>query len=685
MTVADRPVGIAPADPVRTVRRAATPLPFGHRPGLDGMRAVAALLVVMFHAGVPFLNHGYTGVDVFFVLSGFLITSLLIREIAVRHRVDLLFFYARRARRLLPAALLVLVATAVLYQLLATPLDVAENRGGFVAAALYVSNWFFLARSQDYFAEDAAPSPVLHYWSLSVEEQFYIVWPVLLLVLFLITRQFGVTLRVVVAGLALAGLVYAGVLAQSEAMQSYLGTLARAYQLLVGAVVALWVFRRQRRGHAPPPGAPGTFDRPWGQMLAGVGLLMVLVAASPLLGDLTAYGRGVLSALGTGALILGMELAPAGGVPAALSWSPARRLGDYSYPMYLWHWPVIVLGDLAGWLPVAWLPRVTVVLAVTITLAAATWWWVEVPIRRFSLAGRTNRRRAAAAAPVAAAAAAGLLLVLLPVSSTAASLLAATAGEPRPARDATLVESGGSPNPAAPTVLLVGDSHSGFWFEAFAAAAEQQGWRVTSVRRDGCAWPDVDQVPPNGGASPCPDLRERALEVASREQPDLTVLVTRALFDHPLHTDLGDVQPGETAWLDEVRRGTVGFLDQLQQFTPYVVPFEPIPETAESMNRCLSTGASATSCSLPAIDPPGAAMVEAYWRRLAARPGVVTVDLDELVCPGGTCSAMVDAIPTHRDSQHLTGAFAGSLMPAVERQLAEQGVDLARATMTERR
>jgi hypothetical protein len=177
--------------------------PFEHRPSLDGIRAVAVLLVIAFHAGMTALGHGYVGVDVFFVLSGFLITSLLARELLGSGRLRFVAFYARRVRRLLPAALLVLLVTAVAYELVASPAAVSETRGGFVASALYFANWFFLRQANDYFAQGAHPSPVEHYWSLSVEEQFYLVWPALMVGLVFLARC-GLRLEVVAATLALA-------------------------------------------------------------------------------------------------------------------------------------------------------------------------------------------------------------------------------------------------------------------------------------------------------------------------------------------------------------------------------------------------------------------------------------------------------------------------------------------------
>ena len=214
----------------------------GYRAHLDGLRVVAVYLVVAFHARLNRFSGGFIGVDVFFVLSGYLVTRLLLRDLDGSGSIRFRRFYARRFRRLLPAAAVVLLVSAVLYSVVASPVEVAEAEGGFRAAFLYVTNWYFISQSKDYFVADIATNPVLQFWSLAVEEQFYLVWPVLLTGLFALTRRFGTqrqrATQALVALAATASLVWAWSLQGSDPARSFYGTDARAYQLLAGALVA---------------------------------------------------------------------------------------------------------------------------------------------------------------------------------------------------------------------------------------------------------------------------------------------------------------------------------------------------------------------------------------------------------------------------------------------------------------
>jgi peptidoglycan/LPS O-acetylase OafA/YrhL len=224
-----------------------------YRPHLDGVRAVAVLLVVLFHAEAPGFGGGFIGVDVFFVLSGFVVTGSLLAEHARTGRIALPSFYARRVRRLLPAATVLLLSLVVGMRVLASPFERLQAAGDLAAASLYSANWWFVAQASDYFGTDAAESPVLHFWSLAVEEQFYVVWPLVLLLLLpgAVGRHRG-RVMVVVGVVATVSLALAVTTPDTSLLTAYYGTHTRVYQLFAGALLAVvavdgrlrWVPRR---------------------------------------------------------------------------------------------------------------------------------------------------------------------------------------------------------------------------------------------------------------------------------------------------------------------------------------------------------------------------------------------------------------------------------------------------------
>ncbi len=351
------------------------------RPDVEGLRAVAVLSVLAFHAGLPVVPGGFLGVDIFFVISGFLITGLLAREAARDGRISLTRFYARRAKRLLPAAVLVLVATALLSWWALPATRWAEIGGDLVASAAYVINWRLAARSVDYLAEDSVASPVQHYWSLAVEEQFYLLWPLLILVGTILVRRRRLVLRpVLVALLTLVVLLSFGwsVLQTAQhPLTAYFVTPTRLWELGVGGLVALTAHRWQRLRATTATG------------LVWLGLLAILLGL--LLYDGTTAWPGAAAALpvlGTAAVIAGGFAARAEG-PARVLGSPAMvAVGALSYSLYLWHWPVLLVAT------ETWGDSLVVGLA-AVTLCAVPAWlsytWVENPIRRSALLARLPR------------------------------------------------------------------------------------------------------------------------------------------------------------------------------------------------------------------------------------------------------------------------------------------------------
>ena len=225
----------------------------GFRPDIEGLRTIAIVSVVLYHAGVPSLSGGFVGVDLFFVLSGFLITGMLVRELELSGRISLRDFWARRVRRLLPAATTVLILIGLCSFMLMPATVRTDTAMAIVASTVYVANWFFAANSLDYLNAEEAPSPVLHFWSLGVEEQFYVLWPVLLLAIVVAVKRLHLRPRPALA--AFAGIVWIGSFAASlyysEASQpiAFFSSPTRFWQLATGALLALATpaIRRQRR------------------------------------------------------------------------------------------------------------------------------------------------------------------------------------------------------------------------------------------------------------------------------------------------------------------------------------------------------------------------------------------------------------------------------------------------------
>ena len=330
---------VSPTEGVQGRRSAQTQF----RPDIEGLRAVAVLAVVLFHADVPGVGGGYIGVDVFFVISGFLITGLLWREVSTAGTVRLRRFYGARARRLLPASATVGVVTAIASAVLLPPLQARTVIGDGIASALYVSNYRFVLQGVDYFGRHMPPSPFQHYWSLGVEEQFYLVWPAMIIgTAWLIRRARRRTRAHATSSerpyLVVLALVAAVSFALSLAVTHWAPFVAffslptRAWQLAVGGLVALTA-GQWRRLPALPAAIAG-----WG------GLALILLACTQL-GTATPYPgtAALLPMLGT-ALVIGAGCAaPSQGCGRVLALSPMRAIGRVSYSWYLWHWPVLVL------------------------------------------------------------------------------------------------------------------------------------------------------------------------------------------------------------------------------------------------------------------------------------------------------------------------------------------------------
>ncbi|HEU4489865.1 MAG TPA: acyltransferase family protein [Jiangellales bacterium] len=504
----------------------------GYRPGLDGVRGLAVLAVVAFHLGAPWLRGGFIGVDVFFVLSGFLITALLLGEFGATGRLDLPAFWARRARRLLPALLLVLLVLGAWAAWVAPPESAAALRGDALAALLYVANWRFVATGESYLAT-TAPSPLLHTWSLGVEEQWYLLMPLLLVAVLKLRRGRTRVLTPLLLVLAVASAALMLVLDVSGASHArvFYGSDTRVFELLLGAALAAAVHTRglPRPRSADVAGAAG---------LVGLGAAaVVLTATGP------ALFRGGLVLVAVGAAGLVVAAATPGTITATvLGWWPLRAVGIVSYGLYLWHWPVQLF--LAG---SPWWIR----LGLAGAIATASYVLLERPVRRGAWASLPAAVRPMV--PVVAMSCVATVLVAATTAETPISVRGDLGDRVRVAPSPPVVR----PDPRAlpprpevvaqaetaePTpvdgpldVLVVGDS-VGFSL-AYHAPDPAADLYVTGEHVLGCGITEEPLVFPGGGVLERPHCAGYVTgwtTLLEQESPDVVVLVSGAweVYDH---------------------------------------------------------------------------------------------------------------------------------------------------------
>ncbi|MCO5223642.1 MAG: acyltransferase, partial [Thermomicrobiales bacterium] len=558
----------------------ATPLPDRNRtfrPDIEGLRAIAVILVLLDHAGLARFSGGYVGVDVFFVLSGFLITGLLMTEAGETGTISIGRFYARRARRLLPAATLVLIVTVLLsYQVFG---QLRANRVAEDArwAALFASNFRFIQQGTDYLGSQQEPSPLQHFWSLAVEEQFYVVWPLLILLLASIAKGISMRLKL---GVALTLMIatsfaYSVHLTAVDRTTAYFSPLPRASELAAGALLAVlspWLLKVPRTA---------------GTVLSWTGVALILWSAVTFDAHTVFPGTAMLvPVVGTLMAVAGGSIAPAGGAEVLLGRSPMQWTGKMSYGIYLWHWPVILLA--AGYAGRELSVRENLLLYVpAIAIAAVTFSMIEDPIR----SAKSLRKRPAfvsvglGVALVATSFGTAFAMmevyplaeektdsrIVIEVPSTAGVLRAVAAGagvtewpeQPERVanaaysekcdvtrRDTTssLCEFGNVDSDR--TAVIFGDSHAAMWIPALDRIGKEHDWTVVQLTKPGCMAPDLDVWSNSLGRhyEECDQWRDWAVGRIAEIEPDV-LLVTSAgkgiyLADGGKPTQDGWTMPG---------------------------------------------------------------------------------------------------------------------------------------------
>ena len=680
-----------------------------YRSEIQGLRALAVLLVVLFHLWPGRLPGGYVGVDVFFVISGFLITAHMVREVDRTGTLRIGRFWARRIRRLLPASLLVLVLSMVLVLAVVPATLWQQTARQVTASALYLQNWALALDSVDYMAADNVPTVAQHYWSLSVEEQFYLVWP--LLVLTLVTagvrwRGSALTLaqhrRLLTAGigaLAAASLIWSVVTTAQDQAFAYLSAFTRVWEFAAGALAALLIVRRTPLARA--------------RAVLGWGGVAAIVTAGVLFDEESLFPGWIalLPVLGTVAVIAAGRGAGRAAPGTWLSIRPARFLGDISYSVYLWHWPLIVVAPYVLGHAIRW-PEKLFILALTIAMSWGSKRFVEdamrvrpllaaSPLRAFAFAAvgmlvvvvasvGVNvqlERREAATQVIADGLAQEVDACTGPSALDPANNCPAVIGTGdirvppevvvqqnthppypqcqagRAADEVVRCELGELDRPTR-TVALVGDSHATQWFTAFDRLGRKQGWRVVTMTKASCPL-------------------TRAVRVLASEQTETERQSCQAWVDGVLATLHGDPQiidvfatADSSAYEWESRAdhplvdpGPDGFAaawSELVAGGKRIVVLAAVPRTTgENVPTCVASHPDdPLACSVSrATALPADVMVQAVER--LSNPRVQLIDLTDRYCDEERCYPVVGDVLVYRDFGHLSAEYSLLLIPTL--------------------
>jgi peptidoglycan/LPS O-acetylase OafA/YrhL len=645
------------------------------RPDIQGLRAIAVGGVLLYHAGLPFIGGGFVGVDVFFVISGFLITSHLFKALDAGGRIGFARFYARRARRILPASFAVLGATIAAILVWVPPTLQPGFLRDVAATALYVPNIFFAVQGTDYLAE-TAPSPLQHYWSLGVEEQFYVFWPVVLLVIWVFARRRRA--GTAWTAFALAAVSFLGALLLTYSVfqpWAFFSLPTRAWELLAGGLTALavpWIARWSRAVSA----------------IAGWGGL-AMIAASMLFIESTLPFPGLVAlfpVLGTVLVIASGALSPVPGLEAVLAWRPMQFIGRISYSLYLVHWPLLVIPATAGGAG-AVLSGWSAVLAtvVSVPLAWVLYRFVEVPFQR---AGWSVKHRPRVVMVVSLAM--SLLFVALSVGTAAGlsrrsvdagvsndkvssltvppvfsdvvpnnmtpSLTDAGDDLPTVYADGCHVNSESSVTPdgcrfgdteADTVVALFGDSHAAQWFPVLDQLGREQGFRLDEYTKSSCPAADVTMVTDGVEDTGCSAWRASALSRMHESVPDLIII---SGFAH--YPEYGTSSVDSASWnagLDSTLRALPG--------SSRVVVVTDTPMFATTPSTCLSVHVdNALKCSRERADALDASWNEAE-AETARAAGATVVQVNDYLCDAQSCGLIIGDRLLYRDAHHLTASF----------------------------
>ena len=614
---------------------------------IQGLRALAAILVTLFHA--KWVSGGFIGVDIFYVISGFLITGLLLREIDRSGTINFKEFYSRRFKRLLPTSFFVLAITAVVSWML-IPATMRTSLGrDVIAASLYVSNYLFAWWQADYQNLDATPSPVIHYWSLAVEEQFYLVWPLLILLFFTLSKYLKnrMVLTYLVATITLASFIFSIYQTENSPIWAFYSLPTRAWELGLGALLVLI-----------PPFKTRKF-------IGLIGFVLLIISAF-LFNESTPFPglNAALPVIGTVLLIATIN-----------SWPPflndvansriSQWLGEISYPLYLWHWPLLVLPSTYFARPLEVYERLLAI-AATILLADLTHRFIEEPYRNKKILPLLVYKKAAYVTGISVFMGAVIMFTnsdKIDISGIKGAVsLAQIKARPQ------IYDDGCHANYAQTksgkceygkldsdkTMVLYGDSHAAQWFPALIEIANRSGYKLISLTKSAC--PSVETVRRDQGGfkmSRCVQWRENTIKRIQDIEPDVLIMSSFQYFAQPPQFN------DRTQWWNEGQRK---LLNQVKNSSPHLIYITDTPHPTRDIPACLSNY-SITECNT------------SERSKNLSIPGFKVIDPNPWLC-SNVCPAVKDGVVAYRDASHISVDISLALIPRLTQALRDQGINL---------
>jgi peptidoglycan/LPS O-acetylase OafA/YrhL len=687
----------------------------GYQPEIQGIRALAVGLVLIYHFWPARLTGGFIGVDIFFVVSGFLISSHMYREAASTGGVKIGRFWARRVRRLLPLSLLVLFVS-LLASLALLPKTVWTTTFRQIAAsALYTQNWVLAGDAVDYSAADNAATLVQHYWSLSVEEQFYLVWPIIFVgaigISLALRRRLNanalpkrgyVAILVSLAALFVASLAYSVVATNADSARSYFVTPTRVWEFAAGSLVALTFLGRQYVG-------------PRCSLLAWTGLATIVVSSFWFSSATPFPGWVALFPVAGVCILLG---APGGGSAGAPRWWLSRKpltfLGDISYGIYLWHWPVIVLArnvlDKEPNLVIK-----LILIGFTIGLATASKKYIEDPWRNGRVIASTKRAMVFAVAGTVIIAVSAFA-VMPRIDTTPQSMAGRQTGlcfgpgalangaqcastlrdsKPDPGPEVVATENvtssfpgcqvplagtkvvscglGADERTADRTVAIVGDSHAVQWFDAMDQLGKTRNWHVKTFTKAACPVTFAIRLLQPAVPGSNSECLAYSHDVADRIARDPSISV---VFASSRSTFYGYASGGDPKLVVPGVDGYVAVWKQWLDAGKKVVVLGEVPSLgSQRVPDCLAKNPdNSMACARPAADAvPKHLNLAAAAEKLTSR-GVLYMPMRDYFCDRTTCYAVVGGLITYRDSAHISTDYATAMTPYIGKFLDRAGV-----------